>query len=129
MKIRIRSGLLMTPATLTNGGQRITLDNVVIDTGSVATVFATHKLVPIGIAPLPGDTFHRVAGIGGWEYVLDKKLDGLSVGNLLVSSFGIEIGAMDYGFALDGILGLDFLLAVEAVIDLDQMELRSVAGA
>jgi hypothetical protein len=36
---------------------------------------------------------------------------------------------MDYGFALDGILGLDFLLAVKAIVDLDRMELHSAAGA
>jgi hypothetical protein len=37
----------------------------------------------------------------------------------------IHIGAMDYGFPIQGILGLDFLLQVRAVIDLDALEVRS----
>jgi hypothetical protein len=31
---------------------------------------------------------------------------------------------MNYGFAMDGIIGLDFLTEVRALIDLDRMELR-----
>ena len=32
---------------------------------------------------------------------------------------------MDYGFPADGILGLDFLLHIGAVIDLEGLELRA----
>jgi len=31
---------------------------------------------------------------------------------------------MDYGFPIDGILGMDFLTSVGAIIDLDMMEIR-----
>jgi hypothetical protein len=39
--------------------------------------------------------------------------------------FEIQVGAMRYGFPLDGIVGMDFLLATRAVIDLDARELRA----
>ncbi len=128
MTMRVQGRLLMTSATLTNNDQRLTLNDVVVDTGSVTTVFATHKLAAIGITPLPHDAFHRITGIGGWEYVLDKRLQALTAGGMSVSGFGIEIGSLDYGFVLDGILGLGFLLAVKAVVDLDRMELRPGQG-
>lgn len=60
----------------------------------------------------------RIRGVGGTEFVFSKRVDELSVGDLSVSHFDIEVGAMDYGFDLDGIIGLDFLRAVRAKIDL-----------
>jgi len=41
-----------------------------------------------------------------------------------VTDFEIEVGAMDYGFPADGILGLDYLLRTGALIDLQHLELR-----
>ena len=46
------------------------------------------------------------------------------MGELAVSDFEIEVGAMDYEIELDGILGLDFMMEAGAVIDLAQMEVR-----
>ncbi len=36
----------------------------------------------------------------------------------------IEVGGMDYGFEINGILGMDFLLKTGASIDLQALELR-----
>ena len=41
-----------------------------------------------------------------------------------MNDFDIEVGAMDYGFAIDGIIGTDFLLQVGAVIDLSRLEIH-----
>ena len=35
---------------------------------------------------------------------------------------------MDYGFYIDGILGMDFLRAAGAIVDLGALELRFQAG-
>jgi hypothetical protein len=48
----------------------------------------------------------------------------LSLGELQVNDFRIEVGAMDYGFDIDGIFGTDFLVQVGAVIDLSRLEVR-----
>ena len=32
---------------------------------------------------------------------------------------------MNYGFDMDGMIGLDFLMKVGALVDLDEMELRA----
>jgi hypothetical protein len=118
----------MVSATLTNEGRQLTLDNVVLDSGSVTTIFATERLALIGISPQPEDVPHEVRGIGGSEYVLDKTIQRLTVGDFSRDNFGIEIGAVDYGFDIDGILGLDFLMQVKAIIDLDRLELRAADG-
>lgn len=49
----------------------------------------------------------RIRGVGGTEFVFMKTIDRLSAGTLETDNFEIEIGAMDYGIELDGILGLD----------------------
>ena len=64
----------------------------------------------------------RIRGIGGTEFIFTKRLDRLSLGELQVSDFEIEVGAMEYGLDLDGIVGLDFLLEVGASIDLAKLE-------
>ncbi len=38
--------------------------------------------------------------------------------------FVIEIGGMDYGFDIQGILGMDFLTTAGAKIDLEKMEIE-----
>ena len=45
------------------------------------------------------------------------------MGELALSDFEIEVGAMDYGFAIEGIIGLDFLRQVGAVINLAKLEI------
>lgn len=52
-----------------------------------------------------------------------KSLDRLTLGSLSVADFEIEVGAMDYGVDMEGIVGMDFMLQVGAKIDLAQLEI------
>ncbi len=40
-----------------------------------------------------------------------------------MADFQVEIAAMDYGFEMDGIIGLDFLLRAKAKIDLERLKI------
>lgn len=40
-----------------------------------------------------------------------------------MTDFTIEVGVMDYGLAINGILGMDFLIETGAIIDLARMEI------
>jgi len=46
------------------------------------------------------------------------------LGSVSIHPFTIQLGSLSYGFRLDGILGVDFLLELGAVIDFDQMIIR-----
>ena len=70
------------------------------------------------------DPVHRIRGIGGSEFVFTKRLDQLAMGELHMLNFEVEIGAMSYGFEIDGIVEKDFLAGVAAVIDLGQLEVH-----
>lgn len=125
MRIRIKDGLPYISATLIHHSQRVTLKNVLLDTGSAGSIFSTDKVAGIGLTYEPEDLVHRIRGVGGSEFVFTKRVDKLKVGELRVKGFEIEIGAMNYGFDMDGIIGVDFLTKVDALIDLGRKELRS----
>jgi hypothetical protein len=123
MKIRLERGLAYVEAALIFGGRNLRIADVILDTGSAGTIFSADRLFEIGIAPEGADPLRRIRGIGGTELVFMKRLERLAVGELEVPDFEIEVGAMDYGFPADGILGLNFLVAAGALIDFRRLEL------
>ncbi len=124
MKIRLEHGLAYVEAVLAFRGRSLHLGNTILDTGSSSTIFAADRLLDIGVVPEPSDALHRLRGVGGTEYAFTKRLDLLAVGDMKLPDFEIEVGAMDYGFPAEGILGLDYLLRTGALIDLQRLELR-----
>jgi hypothetical protein len=124
MKIRIQGGLPFVTVTVSYRGRAITLENVVLDTGSAGSVFQTDRMTEIDIFPELDDDIIQIQGIGGVEFVYTRQIEGITVGALQITDFVIEIGAMAYGFVFDGILGFDFLQQAQAIIDLSTLELR-----
>ncbi len=125
MKLRLERGLLLGQVLIEHDGKTLELDRVLIDTGSAGCVFQTEELQKIGVGFEPDDELHRIRGVGGSEFVFSKRLERIAVGQLNTFDFQVEIGWMDYGFALQGIIGLDFLLQTNAVIHLAALELQS----
>ena len=123
MKFVLQNGLPVIEARLTYKTQILALSHVLIDTGSAGSIFAADKAATIGISPDPQDAIYRIRGVGGSEFVFTRRIDSLAVGSLELHGFEIELGAMNYGFEIDGILGMDFLLGAHAVIDLYQLEI------
>ena len=58
--------------------------------------------------------------------MFSRRVDRFAIGGHGLDNFEIEIGEMDYGFQLGGILGMDFLRAARARIDLDQLTISFV---
>jgi hypothetical protein len=123
MKIRVQDGLPFISAIVNHRDQAITLDQVLIDTGSMGTIFSVDKLAEIGIELEMQDSLEQIRGVGGVEFVFTKRIDRIAADNLAVSDFEIEVGAMNYGFEIEGIVGMDFLTRTQAVVDLANLEL------
>lgn len=100
------------------------LNNILIDTGSGGSVFKMDVVDEIGIAIESDDVIETISGVGGAEFVYQKKVDCLELGELRIEDFTIEVGVMDYGFELNGIVGMDFLRKVGTVIDLNEMKIK-----
>lgn len=123
MKLELIGGLPFVRAELLYRGHSLLINSVLVDTGSSGTVFSAHKVSELGLFLEPEDSLRRINGVGGSEFVFAKHIDQLAVGNLVVQNFDIEIGEMDYGFGLHGIVGIDFLVQVNAIVDLAQLEI------
>jgi hypothetical protein len=99
-------------------GQSISISNVLLDTGSASTILSADSLEPLSIYPAEDDVLHTIRGVGGTEVVYLRQVDFLQLGEKRLPNFAIEVGGMDYGFTINGILGMDFLLQAGAVIHL-----------
>lgn len=52
-----------------------------------------------------------------------RRVDSLQMGERSLPDFEIEVGGMDYGFEISGILGMDFLLQAGTIINLHGMRI------
>ena len=123
MKLDLVDGLPYVTATLSYRQQVLTIKNVLVDTGSAGTVFTADTVLEVDLRLEAEDIVHCIRGVGGTEFVFTKRVDSLSIGAIEVKGFEIEVGAMAYGFDIQGIIGMDFLQQVGAVVDLAQLEI------
>ena len=114
VKLDLKYGLPFCKITLIYKGKSMKLGNVLIDTGSVGTILKMDRVEK-------DDTIETISGVGGIEFVYKKNIDGIKLGNLVISNFIIEVGAMDYGFEINGIIGMNFLREAGAIINLGKM--------
>ncbi|MBS4201701.1 clan AA aspartic protease [Bacillus sp. FJAT-49732] len=119
-RLVIEDGLLLTDIEITFRGQSILLKRVLVDTGSGSTIISTDLAESIGIIAEENDMIYRISGVGGSEFVFSKTVDSINMGQAVIREFSLEIGAMNYGFDLDGIIGLDFLQQIKAIINIDK---------
>ena len=125
MELRLVHGLPIVSVSVRHGGSVLGFENVLLDTGSAGTVLKASMVARLGVRRTPEDPTFTIRGVGGTEEVIVRTLDSITISEVSVRGFPVEIGAMDYGFPIDGILGMDFLTQVGAVIDLGAMEIRA----
>lgn len=123
MKIAERYGLPFIAIIIEFQGKRLLLDSVLVDTGSASTLLNADIVRGIGIIPEKEDTVDTIRGVGGVEYVYTKMIDSIVIGDSVARDFQVEIGSMDYGLEMHGIIGFNFLKQVGAKIDIDAMEI------
>jgi predicted aspartyl protease len=124
MQLKLVDDLPFTTITLTFQNSTIEIDNVLVDTGSATTVLAADQVAQVGLVPAPDDILYTLRGIGGTEVVFSRLVDFLQLGERRLADFEVEVGGMDYGFEINGILGMDFLTNAWAIIDLGRLTIQ-----
>ena len=123
IQLTLRDDLPFVTVRVAYGGRDIEIPDVLIDTGSASTVLSADAVAQVGIVPAESDVLHVIRGVGGTEVAYSRCVDRLQLGDKLLSQFEVEIGAMDYGFQINGIIGMDVLVSTGAVINLQSLHL------
>ena len=121
MQLQLKYDLPCVTVRVAYRGAEIEIPDVIVDTGSGSTLISTEYAARAGILPLPQDRLRNVQGVGGIEAVFIRQVDRIQVGERQLRGFEIDVGIMDYGFAINGLLGMNFLLQSGAVIDLEAL--------
>ena len=121
MQLELVDELPFAAVSLAYQNKTVAINHVWIDTGSATTVLAADQVAQIGLVPAPDDILYTIRGVGGAEVVFARRVDYLQLGERQLADFEIEVGGMDYGFEINGILGMDFLTRARTVIDLGKL--------
>jgi hypothetical protein len=116
--------LPIVEVAITCSGRTAHVSGVLIDTGSESSCFECDLVKPLGLLPSMDEILQVVRGVGGVETVYSGTLDKLSIGDFCIHYLPVDIGRMGYGFGINAILGMDFLLRSGAVIDLPARMVR-----
>ncbi|MBC8081372.1 MAG: clan AA aspartic protease [Gorillibacterium sp.] len=117
MNIDVRYGLPFVQVMICYHGEELCLRNILLDTGSAGTIFSADVVDAIGVKIEPGDFLNKIRGVGGIEVVYSKQFDFIRAGEISLEGFEVEIGEMNYGMEIDGILGFDFIRSAGLVIN------------
>ena len=123
--IGIHGGLPFVTLDVSQGGATVTLQNRLLATGCSRTIFATDSVSGVGVVPDADAGLRRMVGSDGVERVVEAQADAVIMDGIRVENITVQLGTLDYGVAMDGIVGLDLLRATRATIDLDMLELRA----
>lgn len=121
VNLEMKCGLPFASIELVHNKKSIIIDNVLVDTGSGGTVLKMDIVEEVDITIEATDTIETIQGVGGCEFVYKKSIEKIRLDDIEIENFEVEIGVMDYGFEINGIIGIDFLTKIKAIIDLDNM--------
>jgi predicted aspartyl protease len=120
-KIKLIHHLPFVQLRIWHKGQSLLLHKVLIDTGSASTIIKLDLVEKIGITAEERDYVGTISGVGGSEYIFLKTLDSIEFNGLHIENFTVDVGVMDYGIEINGIIGMDFLLRIRGIINLDEL--------
>jgi len=106
-----------------NGKSRI-LQNVVIDTGAVQSILNSEFVSDIGIKAEYVDEFMKTHGIGGEMMFFCRKIEKLKLGDFEFTDIDVDFGVIDPSGNIQGLIGLDLLKLIRAVIDVEIPEVK-----
>jgi hypothetical protein len=121
--LNISGGLPFISMTIGANGQLLTIERVLVDTGSTNTSIKTDILARLGVVPTLDHELRFAQGVGGFETVLLKPIEKIQVGHYIVEPFSVLLSGMNYGLAINAILGADFLIKVGASLDFRRLQL------
>lgn len=122
MKLTYRDGLLFTSIKLRYQGKTAVIDNVVVDTGASSCIIEPLAIESLGIVFTKEDEIETFFGVNGMYNYVKRTANSIIVDDMSLDNFNFYIGSVENN--INGLIGLDFLVNMNAIIDLKQMEIH-----
>lgn len=125
MKFEMNDHLPLVAVQIEYNGMKRTFTNVLLDTGCSSSILDTDLCEEIGLMlDLENAITRKMYGIGGTEICIEQKVSGMTIDTFHLEDFTIQLGDVREMHGFDGIIGSDFFLAIQLVIDFEKMEVR-----
>lgn len=125
MNLELRDGLLFASIQLSFRGNKRIIDNIVIDTGAAESIISPDAVEELGIFAEPEDSVNSFYGVGGsLHYFFSKNIEEIRLDKVKVKDFKMDFGVVDPKGYINGLLGLDFLLEIGAIINLKTLSIK-----
>lgn len=119
INLKLKHSLLFCELDITIDNKKVHLNNVLIDTGSATTLINSDYILLDG-----SEKFINIYGVGGYEAVLNKHFDTISLNNIPLNNMVLSVGELDYGINIDMLIGLDLLKLLNTNISIKDMTLE-----
>ena len=124
MNIKFQEGLLFTSIQISYRGSTKLIKNIVIDTGAAETIISPDAVEDIGIYAESEDSVSSFYGVGGSLHnYFSKNAVKVELGEVCLEEIKIDFGVIDPQGNINGLLGLDLLMKLGAIIDLKKLTL------
>lgn len=122
-KLMLENGLLYTSVRMYYRGRVKTIDKVVIDTGASHSIISTDLVEELGLDIEDDDKIIFSVGIGGKQFAVVKQVDGIAFNGFKIENCKIDLGEIDFGGGINGLLGLDLLMQAGVILDLKNLRI------
>ena len=119
MQVYIYDMMICTDLTIAFNGKSKVLKNVVIDTGAAQSILNSACVEEVGIVPNTSDKILKTKGIGGEMKFFYRCVDEIKIDNNVFHNIEIDFGNIDPKGEIMGLIGLDLLNRLRAVIDVE----------
>lgn len=125
MNLDLVDGLLFSCIVITHHGKRMTIRDVVVDTGAAESIISIDAVDDLFHSYEAGDRIRFMTGIGGREAAVRRRIDQIKFDSFLIRDHHIDFGRIGEYPGINGLIGLDVLLPGKFMIDLDKLQLYS----
>jgi predicted aspartyl protease len=125
MKLDYRDGLLFASIEIIYKGNSKIIKDVVIDTGAAGSIISPDCVDDINIFAEVNDRIMEYYGVGGSTHsAFVKKIDGIKIGSKCLNNIDIDFGLIDQNGEINGLIGLDILVNLGAIINLEKLTIE-----
>ncbi|HBF7477441.1 TPA: aspartyl protease family protein [Clostridioides difficile] len=116
---KYKNGLLYTDIEILIENKNILVKDIIIDTGASHTIISSSYLEESDIGFNDDDTIVKASGYGGIvQYSVRKLVNKVACGDITLENIKLDFGEIDPEEKVNGLLGLDFLINANLIIDL-----------